>query len=133
MPRTTQTNYNCTHKKEARDCYVCNYFLATARRERRKLKSSLKITQPTNTYNEYLGCTYLQFYNRLSEEERRIIHTGQLDHIIPITKFNFNDTSQLYECCNWRNIRIVSSKENIEKKNIIDQDLVELLELPIFI
>lgn len=127
-----QTNYNCTHKKEPRDCMQCNQFLAIARRERRKLRQAIKNRRIKPTYNEYLGCTYLEFYQRLSEDERRNIEHGQLDHIIPITKFNYNDLNQLYECCNWRNIRIVTRLENASKQNTIDNDLIELLELPIF-
>ncbi len=122
--------YPCAHKKEKRDCFICKPFIAMARKQRRKLRQSLQCKTIKDTYNEYLGCTYRYFYERLSQEERRNIGRWQLDHIIPITSFDVTDEQQIFECCNYRNIRLISRGENFAKASRVDQDLLLMMELP---
>lgn len=39
------------------------------------------------------------------------------DHIIPISKFNFNNKNEIYICYNWTNLQPLEKKENISNKN----------------
>jgi len=50
-----------------------------------------------------------------------------LDHIIPISVYNFNsfEDEEFKKCWNLKNLRIILAKENLRKNNKLDMELVE--------
>ena len=42
-----------------------------------------------------------------------------IDHFIPISKFNLSDEFEQRQSCNWSNLRYLSSKDNLYKGNKI--------------
>lgn len=50
-----------------------------------------------------------------------------IDHIIPISLYNFKrkENSEFKKCWNYRNLRIIKGKKNLEKLNKIDLSLIE--------
>ena len=59
----------------------------------------------------FLGCDYL-------------IGGLVIDHIKPKASFNFDNRPERYLCYNWKNMRLISSKENRVKYTKIDEELI---------
>jgi len=49
----------------------------------------------------------------------------QIDHIIPVSAYNFNDHEDIKKCWNPDNLRLLPAKENNIKHNKIDYDLIK--------
>ena len=47
-----------------------------------------------------------------------------IDHVIPLSKFNFNNEVELKICYNWINLRPLEKKTNILKSNNIDIEYI---------
>lgn len=48
-----------------------------------------------------------------------------IDHVIPISRFDLNDPKQVDLCFNWKNLNPLDSKANLSKKDHIDHDQVQ--------
>ena len=51
--------------------------------------------------------------------------TWEIDHIIPISVYNFFDKNDIKKCWDLRNLRPLESKENASKSNFIDMELIK--------
>ena len=47
-----------------------------------------------------------------------------IDHLIPISAYDFNNPNEIKKCWNPRNLRLLPAKENLSKNNIIDLNLI---------
>jgi hypothetical protein len=52
-----------------------------------------------------------------------------IDHIIPISLYDFTDKEQIKKCWNKRNLRPLSIKENLIKRDKLDVDLIEQYQI----
>jgi hypothetical protein len=88
------------------------------------------LRKKTKSTIEYIGCTteFLkawiesQFYDDMSWDNMRTWH---IDHVKPCASFNFDEESDIYECFHWSNLRPLYAKENIAKRDKLDNDLIE--------
>ncbi len=48
-----------------------------------------------------------------------------IDHIIPVSAYNFETKSDIKKCWNPRNLRIIDKKLNMQKRNKVDKLLIE--------
>ena len=92
----------------------------------------------TNHAHEYLGCMpdeYLKWI-LFNASEFTLENYGQvwhIDHIIPLSKFNFDNEQDKFMAFNWRNTMPLLAKENLSKNNKvlkpqIEKHLVTLME-----
>jgi len=78
------------------------------------------------TYLELLGCDLLEFeLDLISKFKDGMILENygewEIDHIKPISLFNLNNDTELFECCNYTNLQPLWKKENILKSNKCEQ------------
>lgn len=78
------------------------------------------------SYQKYIGCD-IEFFKKWIEyrfdENMEWDNLGtywQIDHILPISKFNFNNDNECYICFNWTNLRPLECSENRSKWNKIE-------------
>jgi hypothetical protein len=69
---------------------------------REALKSYLQATAISNGYTDFDIHNY----------DRRVY---QIDHIIPCSKFNLTKEDEIKKCFNWKNMQILTVKENVVK------------------
>jgi len=80
---------------------------------------------------EYLGCSGKDLNEWLSynfDEKYSFENHGtfwHIDHVIPISTFNLENSTQQYLCLNWRNTVPLTAKENLSKNNKIIPQQVE--------
>ena len=75
-----------------------------------------------HTYLILLGCTLEEFENHIKEklnDGMNLDNYGEweIDHIKPVTAFDFTNESELFECCNYKNLNPMWKKDNILKSN----------------
>ena len=74
------------------------------------------------SYEELLGCNIIKLrefiYNSL-KENMTLENYGEweLDHIKPVSKFNFDNRNELFECFNYINLQPLWKIENRKKYN----------------
>jgi hypothetical protein len=96
---------------------------------RARIFSCLKQTKNKHTH-EYLGCTpaeYLKWLlsntnNFTLENYGKVWH---IDHIIPLSKFDFTNEQDKLVAFNWRNTMPLLAKENLSKNNKIVKSQIE--------
>ena len=71
---------------------------------------------------KYIGCSI--HYLKLWLEFTKIYYspddyTGEfhLDHFYPLDSFNLSNEEELYEACNWQNLRYIPARDNLVKSN----------------
>jgi hypothetical protein len=132
-------------------CKYCNEVKAKTRFRHNRLKckdcerddptEKLKRYVRTRIYNclkghktkhahEYLGCMpdkYLKWI-LFNASEFTLENYGQvwhIDHIIPLSKFNFNNEEDKFMAFNWRNTMPLLAKENLTKNNKVLKPQIE--------
>jgi hypothetical protein len=75
-----------------------------------------------NTHIELLGCNLEEFETYLVskfKEGMTLDNYGEweIDHIKPISIFNFNNKNEIFECCNYKNLQPLWKIDNIIKSN----------------
>lgn len=76
-------------------------------------------------YSNFIGCSIDFFKNWIEYNFDKTMNWNNLgidwhlDHIIPISIFNFNDENEIKICFHWTNIQPLNKKENISKSNKI--------------
>ena len=131
--------WRTTQNREGYNQYMRNYF--RKRREedphyriitalRTRLNSLMK-WNISETLTKYLGCNEMFFRSWLQyqfDDEMNWNNYGtywHIDHVLPVSMFNHEDTEAVSICWNWRNLRPLEARENIKKSNSIDIDLYE--------
>ena len=74
------------------------------------------------SYEELLGCDIIKlrdFILNSLKENMTLNNYGEweIDHIKPISKFNFNNRNELFECFNYTNLQPLWKIENRKKSN----------------
>ncbi|HUS51090.1 MAG TPA: hypothetical protein VMZ91_13055 [Candidatus Paceibacterota bacterium] len=68
-------------------------------------------------------------YGRANNKKR----TWQIDHIIPISLYNFFDEKEIKKCWHFRNLRPLNAEENLKKQDKLDWSLIEELKLEVLL
>lgn len=88
---------------------------------RTRIYNALKRSKTKHTV-EYLGCSsedyykWIMNYNDIYTEEN-YGSEWHIDHVVPLSLFNLEDTSQQLIAFNWRNTMPLSANENMSKNN----------------
>ncbi len=83
---------------------------------------------------EYLGCSREEYINWLLTNTNGYTldnygDTWHIDHVIPLSKFNFDNKEDIELAFNWRNTMPLAAKENLSKNNkILPQQIKEHFE-----
>ena len=127
---------NCIHKKLKKNCSICNscihnkleyncmychpkrYYISLQRNRLRLIFKKNNLEKEKKPI-EYLGCTEQEFYDYIkSKLTKEMIHNGfHLDHIKPISKFNFENEDERKQCCHYTNIQPLLAEDNLSKSN----------------
>jgi len=96
---------------------------------RSRIHSCLKGNKPKHTH-EYLGCNppeYLKWilYNTNGFTLENHGQLWHIDHVIPLSKFDFENEQDLLVAFNWRNTMPLLAKENLSKNNKIVKPQIE--------
>ena len=100
---------------------------------RSRLRGALKYKKSLHTI-EYLGCNGVEFYEWLKTHFNETINfenhgtVWHIDHVIPISTFDFNDNNieeQAKIAFNWRNTMPLLKEHNLSKNNKIDTEQIE--------
>ena len=91
-------------------------------KQRNRISKYLKKSSKDRRTNEYLGCSSSHFYDWLkynSDIYSFETHgkTWHIDHVIPISRFNLEDTDQQLLAFNWANTMPLSIEDNLKKGN----------------
>ena len=79
---------------------------------------------------EYLGCSIdklerwieYQFNENMSWENYGSY--WEIDHVLPVSKFDLTNEQNIYQCFNWRNLQPLEARENIRKSNKIILNMI---------
>lgn len=109
----------CEHNIRKLDCKICkpeNYLISLLRKRTRDCLK--KLGKKDNTI-DYLGCTQAEFYKYISSKMTNIMTLDNIhiDHIKPVSKFNFSNIDEVYECCHWSNLQPLLATDNLKKSN----------------
>lgn len=115
----------CKHKINKKVCSICEPTSHLISLQRRRINSILKNNNlPKKSTIDLLGCDVYFFKNhiekQLSNEMR--INGYEIDHIKPVSKFNFSFEGELEKCCHWSNLRPMLKIENRRKSNKWTED-----------
>ena len=128
-------------KKNMKNKYEHEYIMKTMRNKRIKdrkidiihkiydnLISRIYITLKKNnlkfnvSYEELIGCDIIKlkdFILNSLKESMTLKNYGEweIDHIKPVSKFNFNNRNELFECFNYTNLQPLWKSDNRKKYN----------------
>jgi len=90
---------------------------------RARIQISLKNKKDKHTH-EYLGCSRNEYIKWLTFNTDGFILDNHgtvwhIDHVIPLSKFNFEKEEEILLAFNWRNTMPLSIKDNLSKNNKI--------------
>lgn len=88
---------------------------------RTRIYNALKRSKTKHTV-EYLGCSSEDYYKWIMNynnmyTEKNYGSEWHIDHVVPLSLFNLEDTSQQLIAFNWRNTMPLSANENMSKNN----------------
>jgi hypothetical protein len=111
------------------DCERDDPFEKFKRYARTRIYNCLKRNKNKHA-QEYLGCTaseYLKWikYNTSDFTLETYGHIWHIDHIIPLSKFNFENEQDRSIAFNWRNTMPLIAKDNLSKNNKIIKPQIE--------
>lgn len=93
-------------------------------RVRRKIKKCAKGIAVTSTLENHIGCTWPELIDYLESRfekgmtwENHGINTWHIDHIYPISRFDFTDIQQVKLALHYTNLKPMWAKDNIRKSN----------------
>jgi len=89
---------------------------------------SIKKTKPFFKYTEIAYADYITYFeNNYPLEFAEITVKGKyhIDHIIPCAIYDFNNPEHIKLCWQPENLRIIPAKENLEKNDKLDFDLIK--------
>jgi hypothetical protein len=90
---------------------------------------ALKQNKPMHTI-EYLGCTTPEYVTWMTSHNENFTLNNQgkewhIDHVIPLCRFNLDNTDEQLIAFNWRNTMPLSPKENMSKNSKILPEQIE--------
>ena len=93
---------------------------------RQKIRYAVKSAKtPRLELEEVLGCSVAELRAYLGEYDSQKHH---IDHIIPLSRFNYEDPRVHKVAFNYRNTRIIENTANVKKSNLLVSNWRELLE-----
>jgi len=95
-----------------------------------RIKFKEKNIKKENKFFIYTGISFKEYFEHLQKDplwneydsKNKKIH---IDHIIPISIYNFLNEEDIKKCWNPKNLRLLPYKENLTKNNKIDTDLIK--------
>ena len=109
----------CEHSKRIYDCKICKpeYYLINLLRGRTRY--CLKTLGKNYNTIDYLGCSQEEFYKYILSKMTKDMEIDNIhiDHIKPVSKFDFTKLESVYECCHWSNLQPLLQSENLKKNN----------------
>jgi len=123
---------NKYQRERDRNELLINPKLKARKRVKDLFRSGLfrKGTNKSNSFLSYTGIPYSDyityFENNYPVEFSEITEKGKyhIDHIIPCAVYDFNNTEHIKLCWQPENLRIIPAKENLEKKDKLDFELI---------
>jgi hypothetical protein len=109
----------CEHKIRRIDCKFCSpeyYLISLLRGRTRYVLQNLGKTKSTI---EYLGCSPNEFYEYIQSKMTpgMTLDNIHIDHIKPVSKFDFNNIIDIQQCCHWSNLQPLLIQDNLKKNN----------------
>ena len=77
----------------------------------------------TEFYREWIN---FQFDTYMNWDNYGLKKYWVIDHVKPMTKFDFSKDSQILECMHWSNLRPLENVKNIQKRNKYSEKLEQL-------
>jgi hypothetical protein len=117
------------NRLKCKDCERDDPLDKIKRYVRSRIHIALKGNKTKHTH-EYLGCTppeYLKWilYNTSGFTLENHGPLWHIDHVIPLSKFNFENEQDRFVAFNWRNTMPLLAKENLSKNNKIVKPQIE--------
>jgi len=97
---------------------------------RKNFDSAFKRTlnRKTKSFFSYTNIAIAEYIGHLKKEKlwEEYENGGNIhiDHILPVAAFDFNDEKEIAKCYNPKNLRLLFAKDNIEKSDKIDWNLI---------
>ena len=93
-------------------------------------KQSLK---KSNSIFKYTGISYNEYIKHFKNDTLWEYYCNgeniHIDHIIPVSAYDFNNPEEIKKCWNPKNLRLLSAYENVKKSNIFDFDLIKKYDI----
>ena len=123
---------SCLHKKQVE--YQNNRYQTDSQYKFRKsisnnIRNSL-MGNKSYISVQYLGCSIdklerwieYQFNENMSWDNYGSY--WEIDHVLPVSKFDLTNEQNIYQCFNWRNLQPLEARENIRKSNKIILNMI---------
>lgn len=117
------------NRLKCKDCERDDPFEKFKRYARTRIYNCLKRNKNKHA-NEYLGCKPVEYlkwivYNTSEFTLENYGKIWHIDHVIPLSKFNFENDQDRSIAFNWRNTMPLLAKENLAKNNKILKPQIE--------
>jgi hypothetical protein len=117
------------NRLKCKDCERDDPFEKFKRYARTRIYNCLKRNKNKHA-NEYLGCKPVEYlkwivYNTSEFTLENYGKIWHIDHVIPLSKFNFENEQDRSIAFNWRNTMPLLAKENLSKNNKILKPQIE--------
>jgi hypothetical protein len=124
----TKTRFRHNRLK-CKDCERDDPFEKFKRYARTRIYNCLKRNKNKHAH-EYLGCKPVEYLKWIcfNTSDFTLENYGQvwhIDHVIPLSKFNFENEQDRLVAFNWRNTMPLLAKENLSKNNKIVKPQIE--------
>ena len=88
------------------------------------LNQSLKGVHKSSSLLDYIGCNLDELLLHLEKQFIKGMNWSNygewhVDHIKPVSSFNFNNPNEIYECWNYNNLQPLWAIDNLKKSNKI--------------
>lgn len=129
--KNNKEKYNKYQKQYTQNRLKNDFYFKLICNIRNNFKRNLKynLISKTKKQFDYTGIsfkTYVEYLknNPLYDDycNGKNIH---VDHIIPVSAYDFNDENEIKKCWHYRNLRLLDGVENMSKNNKIDYDLIK--------
>lgn len=113
--------------------YHSDYFFKLKVNLKSRLHSGLKLKGKTKSSRtmEYINCTLddlIEWFKFCFDEKMSLENHGEywhIDHVIPIATFEMESDKDVESCFSWYNLMPLKGKENMGKKDKIDEEQIE--------
>lgn len=106
-----------------------SFYLKEKLRDLFKKNMKNKNKSKQKKFKEYTGFRNDEYENHFKVDPLWIKYCNgaglHIDHIIPVSSYDFNDLEEIKKCWNPLNLRLLPATENMSKGNKIDMDLIK--------